>query len=142
MRPLDSKDQALLALLRSNARTSVADLAKRLAVSRATVQNRMHKLEKDGIIRGYTVSLADNLDTPAVRAHMNIRVESVREAKLIAALRGIPQVAKVHHSTGRWDLIAEIQTDTLSSFNKVIGKIRLLEGVAATETNLLLDSYD
>lgn len=142
MRPLDSKDQNLLALLRSNARASVAELAKQLGVSRATVQSRMSKLEKDGVIRGYTVSLGDNPDAPAVRAHMNIRVDSVREAGLIAALRGIPQVARVHHSTGRWDLIAEIQTDTLSSFNRVIGKIRLLEGVAATETNLLLDSYD
>ena len=52
------------------------------------------------------------------------------------------QVQAVHSTNGGWDLIAEIHTDTLSSFNKVIGKIRLLEGVAATETNLLLDSYD
>ena len=48
----------------------------------------------------------------------------------------------MHHTTGRWDLIAEIETDSLSSFNKIVGEIRLFDGVAATETNLLLDSYD
>lgn len=141
MRSLDSKDQNLLTLLRTNARTSIADLAKRLGVSRATVQNRMRRLERDGVIKGYTVTLGGSLEAPPVRAHMNIRADSAKEASLIAEMRGIPQVSKIHHSAGRWDLIAEIQTDSLSSFNKVIGVIRLLEGVVATETNLLLDSY-
>ena len=73
---------------------------------------------------------------------MSSRVESVHEADVIASLRGDPQVTAVHHTTGRWDLIAEIQTDSLSSFNKIVGALRLIEGIKATETNLLLDSYE
>ena len=142
MLKLDQKDQGLLAMLRADARTSVVDLASRLGVSRATVQNRMRRLEDNGVILGYTIAMGSAVEKPAVRALMSIRVESVHEADVIASLRGDPQVTAVHHTTGRWDLIAEIQTDSLSSFNKIVGALRLIEGIKATETNLLLDSYE
>lgn len=139
---LDTTDQGLLALLRADARISVVDLSKRLGVSRATVQNRMRRLEKADVILGYTVAIGPAVQTPSVRAHMCIRAQSANEAAVIASLRGNPNVVAVHHTTGRWDLIAEIQTDSLSSFNKIVGALRLIDGVTATETNLLLDSYE
>ena len=142
MLKLDQKDQGLLAMLRADARTSVVDLANRLGVSRATVQNRMRRLEENGVILGYTIAMGAAVEKPAVRALMLVRAESAQEANVIASLRGDPQVTAVHHTTGRWDLIAEIQTDSLSSFNKVVGALRLIDGVKATETNLLLDSYE
>jgi len=142
MDKLDQKDQGLLAMLRADARTPVVELAKRLGVSRATVQNRMRRLEDNGVILGYTIAMGSAVETPAVRAHMCIRAESASEASVVASLRGNPQVTAVHHTTGRWDLIAEIQTDTLSSFNKIVGSLRLIEGITATETHLLLDSYE
>jgi len=142
MLKLDKKDQGLLALLRADARMSVVDLAEKLGVSRATVQNRMRRLEENGVILGYTIAMGSAVETPAVRALMLIRAESAQEAGVIASLRGDPQVTAVHHTTGRWDLIAEIQTDTLSSFNKIVGALRLIDGIKATETNLLLDSYE
>jgi len=135
-------DQGLLALLRADARMSVVELAKRLKVSRATIQNRMRKLEVEGIILGYTVAIGPDADKPAVRALMSISANSVTEAEVIASFRGNPHVSAVHHTTGRWDLIAEIQTDSLSSFNKIVGTLRLVDGVTATETSLLLDSYE
>lgn len=142
MLKLDKKDQGLLALLRADSRTSVVDLANRLGVSRATVQNRMRRLEKNGVILGYTIAMGPSVESPAVRALMLVRAESAQEAAVIASLRGDPQVTAVHHTTGRWDLIAEIQTDSLSSFNKIVGALRLIDGITATETNLLLDSYE
>ena len=142
MRILDAKDRGLLSMLRADARASVAHLAKRLGVSRATVQHRMQRLENDGVILGYTVKLSDQLGHPPVRALMSIRADSASEAGVIASLRGNPRISTVYHTTGRWDLIAEIETDSLSSFNKIVSEIRLFDGVARTETNLLLDSYD
>lgn len=139
---LDGKDQGLLAMLRANARTSVVDLAKRLGTSRATVQNRMKRLEETGVIKGYTVLIGAELDKPAIRALMSIQAKSANEASVIAHLRGNPHVTAVHHTTGRWDLIAQIQSDSLSSFNKIVGAVRLIDGVSATETSLLLDSYE
>lgn len=142
MLKLDARDQGLLAMLRADARISVVDLARRLGVSRATVQNRMRRLENEGVILGYTVAVGPSVERPKVSALMCIRAESASEASVIQSLRGNPHVAAVHHTTGRWDLIAEIQTDSLSSFNKIVGSLRLIDGVTATETNLLLDSYE
>lgn len=139
---LDSIDQGLLALLRADARMSVVELAKRLDVSRATVQNRMRRLEEGAIILGFTVAIGAGADDPAVRAFMSVNADSTKEADIIASLRGNPHVSAVHHTTGRWDLIVEIQTDSLSSFNKIVGTLRLIDGVTATETSLLLDSYE
>ena len=139
---MDTTDQRLLSLLRNNARTPVIELARQLGVSRATVQNRMRRLEEDGVIRGYTVAVGPDAVAPAVRALMSISTENADEAAVISALRGNPNVSVVHHTTGRWDLIAEIHADSLSSFNRIVGALRLIKGVTGTETNLLLDSYD
>ncbi len=139
---IDETDQRLLSLLRSNARTPVVELARQLGISRATVQNRLRRLERDGVIRGYTVKVGSELETPAVRALMSISTENADEAEVIRRLRGNPRVAAVHHTTGRWDLIAEIHAESLASFNAIVGNLRLIDGVTATETNLLLDSYE
>jgi DNA-binding Lrp family transcriptional regulator len=141
MLTLDDTDQKLLSLLRSNARISIVHLAKKLGLARATVQNRLRRLEEREIILGYTVLIGSEIENPEVRAFMAIGVESVKEARVIEKLRGNPQVSAVHHTTGHWDLIAEIHADSLASYNKIVGAIRLIEGVTSTETNLLLDSY-
>lgn len=142
METLDRIDRGLLTLLRADARMPVVELAKKLGVSRATVQNRMRRLEKTGVIAGYTVSVGTELDKPVVRALMSIACDSASEAGVIDELRGNPNVIAVHHTTGRWDLIAEIHADSLAAFNRIVGALRLIDGVNATETNLLLDSYE
>ncbi|MEP5763612.1 MAG: Lrp/AsnC family transcriptional regulator [Halieaceae bacterium] len=142
MSTLDSTDRALLAQLRQNARLPVVELARQLGVSRATVQNRMRRLEQDGVILGYTVKLRPESEADPVRAHMYIEVNSHQEAALIRRLRGLPEVGAVHHTSGHWDLLVEVNTDSLVSLNRIVGEIRLLEGVHDTESNLLLASYE
>ncbi len=141
MKDLDKIDRALVSILRANARTSVVELAKKLQVSRATIQNRMTKLEKSGTIMGYTVSLRPDVDEAPVRAFTCINTEGKQEERVISLLRGNPHITALHGTNGKWDLIAEIRTDTLESFNTVINEIRLIKGIISTETNLLLDSY-
>jgi DNA-binding Lrp family transcriptional regulator len=137
---LDAKDLNLIALLRSNARMPVVNLAKHLGVSRATVQNRINKLEHDGIILGYTVKLSPDSESHPVRLLMNISVEAKNEPAVIKRLRGYPEVITIHHTTGHWDVIADIRAQTLPTLNSIMGEIRLIEGILQTETNLLLDS--
>ena len=137
---LDKKDLSLIALLRSNARMPVVNLAKHLGVSRATVQNRINKLEHDGVILGYTVKLSPDSESHPVRLLMNIAVEAKNEPAVIKRLRGYPEVIAIHHTTGHWDVIADIRAQTLPSLNSIMGEIRLIEGILQTETNLLLDS--
>ncbi|HKR46725.1 Lrp/AsnC family transcriptional regulator [Paraburkholderia sp. EG287A] len=138
---LDDIDRQLIALLRDNARTSVVTLAKQLRVARATVQNRIARLEENGVIVGYTLRLKPSAEKHRIRALMSIAVEGNRAADVVKALRGYPNVATIHSTNGRWDLVAELQADSLESFDRVLASIRLLDGIANTETSILLSTH-
>jgi DNA-binding Lrp family transcriptional regulator len=138
---LDDTDRELIGLLRDDARRSVVALAKKLRVARATVQNRIARLEKSGTIVGYTVKLRPNAEAHRIRAIMSIAVEGNRAAEIRRVLSGHPNVIALHSTNGRWDLIAELRADTLEAFDKVLNAIRLTDGIAITETSILLSSY-
>lgn len=138
---MDETDRQLISLLRDNARASVASLAKVLRVSRGTVQNRLGKLEADGTIVGYTARLRPQAEAHQIRALMTVAVEGNRIDTVLAALRGDPAVSALHTTNGRWDIVAELRADSLEAFDRVLGRIRLLEGIANTETSLLLSTY-
>lgn len=141
MNNIDDTDRELLALLRQDARTPVATLATKLKVARGTVQNRMKRLERDGVIVGYTVRVKPQAEAHRIRALMTIVVEGNRGAEVLHALRGHPNVTGLHSTNGRWDLIAELRADTLEAFDRALGNIRLIEGIASTETSLLLSTH-
>lgn len=138
---MDDIDRQLIALLRDNARTPVATLAKKLRVSRGTVQNRLARLEKDGTVVGYTVRLRPQVEEHRIRALMSLAVEANRSDEVMLALRGDPAVGALYSTNGRWDIVAELRTDSLEAFDNVLGRIRQLEGVNNTETSLLLSTH-
>ena len=141
MNNIDDTDRELLALLRTNARMPVSTLATQLKVARATVQNRMKRLERDGVIVGYTVRVKPQAEAQRIRALMTIAVEGNRGAEVLKALRGHPNVTGLHSTNGRWDLVAELRADTLEAFDRALGNIRLIAGIASTETSLLLSTH-
>lgn len=135
---MDDLDNRLVTLLRHNARRSISDLAADLGTSRATVRARMEKLEKDGNIVGYTVILrADTVELP-VRGIMMIEIEGRVTDRVIKTLGGFPEISEIHTTNGRWDLIVELGAATLADFDNVLRRIRLVPGITASETNLLL----
>jgi DNA-binding Lrp family transcriptional regulator len=140
MTKLDQLDKLLISILRSDARTPVVKLAKKLNVSRATIQNRMQLLESRGIILNYTVNLKSSAEVNPIRAFMSIAVEGKKSPAVVSALMGIPQIATIHNTNGRWDLIADIRTHSLEAFNALLGEVRTIDGVSSTETSLLLDT--
>ncbi|MXQ12616.1 Lrp/AsnC family transcriptional regulator [Microvirga makkahensis] len=135
---MDDLDQRLITLLRHNGRRSISDLALELDVSRATVRSRMERLERSGDIVGYTVILrADAVSLP-VRGIMLIEVEGRAADRVVDALGGFPEVSAIHTTNGKWDLIVELGAANLSDFDGILRRIRLIPGVIASETNLLL----
>ncbi|RDI60024.1 Lrp/AsnC family transcriptional regulator [Microvirga subterranea] len=135
---MDDFDQRLITLLRHNGRRSVSDLALELGVSRATVRSRMERLERSGDIVGYTVILrADAVSLP-VRGIMLIEVEGRAGDRVVDALAGFPEVSAIHTTNGRWDLVIELGATSLTEFDGILRRIRLITGVIASETNLLL----
>ena len=138
---LDDTDRELIALLRDDGRATVAALAAKLKVARGTVQNRMARLERDGVIVGYTVRLKPQVEAHRIRALMTIAVEGNRGKDVLKALRGHPNVCSIYTTNGRWDIVAELQAETLEAFDRVLGAIRLLSGIANTETSILLSTH-
>lgn len=137
---MDDIDRQLLALLRDNARESVVMLARKLRVARATVQNRIRRLEQDGVITGYTVRLRPAAQPHRIRALTSIAIEGNRTAAVLQLLRGDPDVHTLHTTNGRWDVIAEIHADTLEDFDRVLSRIRQIPGIASSETSILLST--
>ena len=138
---IDSTDQRLIALLRQDARLSVAALAAKLGVSRGTVNNRIAKLEAAGVIVGYTVQLRPDARPNDIRAWMGILVEGNQTRTVIANLLGEPGVAALHDTNGRWDLLAELRAASMAELSRVLERIRLLKGIRGTETSIHLASY-
>jgi DNA-binding Lrp family transcriptional regulator len=136
---MDDLDRRLLALLRADSREPVASLAAKLKVSRGTVQNRINRmLAPGGAIQGFTVRTRPELEANRIRAVMTIAIEGERSRAVVKALRGLPEVDKVHTTNGRWDLVAELDTATLAEFSRTLDQIRTIEGIASTETSILL----
>lgn len=138
---IDSTDQRLIALLRHDARLSVAALAAKLGVSRGTVNNRVAKLEASGVIVGYTVQLRPDARPNEIRAWMGILVEGNQTREVIANLLGEPGVAELHDTNGRWDLLAELRATSMAELSQVLERIRLLKGIRGTETSIHLATY-
>jgi DNA-binding Lrp family transcriptional regulator len=137
---MDSLDHQLLGLLRENARTPVATLATQLRVSRGTVQNRIDRLVADGVLLGFTVRTSAEGVGHRIRAVTMIRTEGDAEV-VLRAVRGYPAVRALHTTNGRWDIVAELATDTLEQFDEVLRQIGKVRGVANTETSLLLSTH-
>lgn len=116
-------------------------MAKALGVARGTVQNRLARLEADGVIIGYTVRLKREAEDQRIRALMTVAVEGNRTDEVLKALRGDPAVCALHTTNGRWDIVAELRTDSLEAVDRVLGRIRQIDGISTTETSLLLSTH-
>ena len=140
MQELDDLDQQLLAALRADGREPVATLARRLGVTRATVNSRLDRLVQSGTVLGFTVRVREENDPRSVRAISLIEVEGRSTDDVIKKLRGFPEIHSLHTTNGGWDLVAEVRTRSLSNFDRVLGQVRAVDGVVNSETSLLLSS--
>lgn len=137
---MDDIDQQMIAELRRDGRASLSELAERLDLSRATVRARLERLTAKGEIAGFTVVTRADVTSAPVRGLMMIGIEGRGGEKIMARLTGLPAVMAVHSTNGKWDLIVELATQTLLELDEVIHRIRNIEGVMTSETNLLLST--
>ena len=136
----DPIDAQLIAALRTQGRASTAELARLVGRSRTSVQGRLARLERDGVITGYTVCLAPEHDLGAVRAHVMIKVSPAASRAVALALQGIPQVRVLHSVSGEVDLIAVAATATVAEMDQVIDRIGALAGVERTNSSIILST--
>jgi DNA-binding Lrp family transcriptional regulator len=133
-------DMALIALLRENARASTAELARRLGVSRTTVQSRIERLERSGIIAGYSVRLTPDHEKHLVRAHVLVTALPKLSAAVEAVLRRIPEVRTLHSVSGSFDMIIIVEASSVRDLDMLIDRIGALDGVERTLSSIILST--
>ncbi len=87
------------------------------------------------------LTLKPQAEAQRIRALMTIAVEGNRTQQVLRSLRGLPQVGTLYSTNGRWDIVAELQAETLEAFDHALGAVRQIEGIASTETSILLSTY-
>jgi len=131
---LDDLDQKLLAALAANSSTPTSQLARRFKVARSTVQARIERLEREGVIAGYTVRLGQALTLRRIRATALLQVEPRATPQILQRLKAMPEVEAAHTTTGRFDLILQIAADTTQALDDTLDRIGAIPGVRATES--------
>ena len=140
MSTISDTDELLLALLRENARASTAMLARRLGLSRTTVQSRIERLARRGVIAGYTLRTSDEYEKGLVRAHVLITALPKLAARVESALRHMPTVRTLHSVSGAFDMIAIVAALSIQELDKQIDQIGVLEGVERTMSSIILST--
>jgi DNA-binding Lrp family transcriptional regulator len=132
------KDRQLVELLRANARTSTAALARRMGVARSTVKARIARLEAEGVIAGYTVRLGQTPERPAITAHVLLEASAKRADALIRELRSLPAIRGLYAISGAFDYLAIVETPSTHDMDAILDRIGRIEGVARTQTHIAL----
>jgi len=136
MRGLDLIDKKIIEYLLSNSRTSFLSISKELNISEGTVRQRVTKLKKRGAIKSFTIQLGT-----ATTAFVEITTSSlVPTLKISEKIKKLGAV-RVFEVTGRFTIIAMVQTESLDKLNQVLEAIRSIDGVTQTETFPVLREY-
>jgi len=136
----DDLDRRIISHLRADGRASLTKLSDALGVARGTVQNRLDRLIETGTLLGFTVRVREDYDLSAVHAVMMIEVVGKSTTQVIRRLRGLTEISALHTTNGNWDLVANIRAASLADFDRVLREVRMIDGVANSETSLLLSS--
>ena len=137
---LDNTDKRLLQLLEANARESTVALARQLGVSRGTVQNRIDRLLRQGVIQQFTIRYNESIERSFLRAHVLIKVTPKMDAHLHTRLRKLTEVSAVYSVSGNYDIMLFLKTATIEEIDRTLDKIRDLDGVESTVSSLILAS--
>ncbi len=137
---LTAKDEELVNMLRVNAREPVAALARRLGVSRTTIQDRLKRLEEQGVIAGYTLKHVKGQSVTGIAAMVTISVEPKRQIEVAKILSKFKQIETLYTVSGKIDLIAMVRTATSEDMDKLIDQIGIISGVTEIETAVILST--
>jgi len=138
MRSIDQTDKQLLALLKNNGRASITELAANLGVSRVTVKSRIASLRADGIIRRFTIDVADLVDQDIIHAVSLVELQLAKVEKVHRSLKSFPEISSLHTTNGKWAIVARSETQNLAAFDMFLNRLGKLDGVSNVETCLLL----
>ena len=136
---IDETDRMLLHLLRDDARAPVTDLARRLGLARTTVQARIERMEKSGVIAGYTLR-SSAVTAPPLRATVLVSIEPRSGPAVLSRLKSLPGVEVVHTTSGRFDLLVQVAAATTAELDDTLDRIGEARGVKSSESLIHLST--
>lgn len=134
------KDEELIALLKVDSREPVAALARKLGLSRTTVQDRLRRLEESGVIAAYSIKLARDMEQGGMRAFVTLSVEPRRQVEVARVMSRFPQIETLHTLSGKFDLIAQVRTASSEAMDRLIDELGQIPGVTRIETSVILST--
>lgn len=135
---LDAIDRKLLALLAVDARASFTALAREAGLSRTALQERMARLERDGVILGYTVRLAERPRAPTTRAILSLRIRTRPCAAVLDRFRHWPEVVACYSLAGQVDAMLIVETEDAPALSRLVDRLSAVPGVGEIETAPIL----
>lgn len=137
---MDELDRRLLCLLETNAREPTASLARKLGVSRTTVQDRIRRLEREGVVAGYTVRLGSEYREDRITAYVMLSVNPKLSARVVHAMKAMPELRRLHAVSGVYDLLAEISAESTRRIDEVLDTIGSTPGIERTTSSIVLST--
>ena len=137
---MDEIDRRLIDALRENARAPTAALARSLGLSRTTVQSRIERLERSGVIAGYAARLSDAHERGQIHAYVMMTVSHKQAAAVTAAVRRLPGVRSLQSVSGPFDLIARATAPSVGRMDELIDALGALDGVERTTSSIVLST--
>ena len=135
---LDDLDRRLLALLQADARASAAELARKLGVARTTALARLARLQREGVIVGFTVRLAAHEGERGVEAYVGITT-SPQSARLVTLrLAALPELRQLCSVSGEFDYLALLHAESTTRLDALLDEICAIDGVTKTTTAVVL----
>ncbi|MCP4413990.1 MAG: Lrp/AsnC family transcriptional regulator [Gammaproteobacteria bacterium] len=137
---MDTKDKKLISLLLENARSSTSNLARKMGLSRTTIQERIKKLEARGIIKGYTIKLSSELENKVLTSHVTVQIEAKTEEKVIQQIKKISAAYSLYTISGEFDLIVILRAESTNELDAALSQLIYIEGVKRTKTSIILST--
>jgi DNA-binding Lrp family transcriptional regulator len=135
---LDVLDARLIKALSETPRAGVMELARQLGVARGTVQARLDKLQKRGVVSGFDPDLDLRAMGYDVLAIETLEIAQGRLSDVVEHLRDIPEVLEIHATTGPGDLHCRVVAHTNEHLQGVLGRILEVGGIVRTTTQIAL----
>lgn len=137
---MDTLDRALIAALSADSSTSTTELARSLDVARSTIQARIERLERTGVIAGYTIRLGEPVERRRIRATVLLQIEPRSTASVLSRLRALSEAETCHSTTGRADMVLQLVAETTEELDAALDRIGAFPGVRATESLIHLST--
>ncbi|MBS7630575.1 Lrp/AsnC family transcriptional regulator [Candidatus Bathyarchaeota archaeon] len=139
---LDEIDREILSILKRNARTSLSDISIEVGLSSPSISDRIMKLEKMGLIRGYTLVMDYRKLGLGITAFVGVTLEHPQccRGDVVKELVKIPQITEGHFTDGEEDMLVKVVTEDTASLMEILAKITSINGVNRTKTTIVLST--